>query len=219
MEVNNELKIEYLPLREIMPYEDNARKHDVEDIEAIKNSIREFGFDDPIGIWGDNNTIVEGHGRLIAARQLGMDTVPCIRLDHLTDEQRRAYALAHNKTAELSEWDVQLMNGELNAIMGIDMGLFGFDLDMDEKAKDKDQQPDVPFTEVLGEEHNYLVLYFDNEVDWLQAQSLFEIQEVKNLSTRKDGVVKSNMQRRGIGRVLKGNAALEKLREHYENKR
>lgn len=219
MEVNNELKIEYLPLREIMPYEDNARKHDVGDIEAIKNSIREFGFDDPIGIWGDNNTIVEGHGRLIAARQLGMDTVPCIRLDHLTDEQRRAYALAHNKTAELSEWDIQLMNGELNAIMGIDMELFGFDLDMDEKAKDKDQQPDVPFTEVLGEEHNYLVLYFDNEVDWLQAQSLFEIQEVKNLSTRKDGVVKSNMQRRGVGRVLKGNAALEKLREYYENKR
>ena len=217
---NADLKVEYLPVDEIMPYEDNARKHDVWDIEAIANSIKEFGFDDPIGIWGDENEIVEGHGRLLAAKKLGMKEVPVIRLDHLNEEQRRAYALAHNKTAELSDWDTQLLAGELNAIVNIDMELFGFDLGVDEDIKKKEaEKGEVPFTEVLGEEHNYIVLYFDNEVDWLQAESLFDIQEVKNLSTRKDGVVKSNMQRKGIGRVLKGNVALEKLRRHYEDQR
>ena len=82
----------------------NARKHADADVSTIVKSIEEFGFDDPIGIWGENNTIVEGHGRLIAAKKLGMKQVPVIRLDHLTDEQRRAYALAHNKTAEMSDW-------------------------------------------------------------------------------------------------------------------
>lgn len=122
------LKIEYIPVDELKPYKNNARKHADEDVNAIVESIKEFGFDDPIGIWGDDNTIVEGHGRLIAAKKLGMDTVPVIRLDHLTDEQRRAYALAHNRTAELSEWDFELREVEIEDIE-IDMSRFGFDLD------------------------------------------------------------------------------------------
>ena len=128
----NDLKIEYLSVDKLNPYERNARKHAKEDIEAIKNSIKEFGFDDPIGVWSDNNIIVEGHGRLIAARELGMKTVPCIRLDHLTDEQRRAYALAHNKTAELSSWIDDVLNDEIFNIDDIDMSLFGFDLGFSE---------------------------------------------------------------------------------------
>lgn len=98
-----QLKIEYLPLSSLVQYKKNARKHSEKDVTAICNSIKEFGFNDPIGIWSDKNIIVEGHGRYLAARRLGMETVPCIRLDYLTDEQRRAYALAHNKTAELSK--------------------------------------------------------------------------------------------------------------------
>lgn len=121
-----ELKIEYLPLSALTPYEGNARKHAEEDINAIMASIQEFGFDDPIGIWGEKNTIVEGHGRLLAAQELGMDTVPVIRLDHLTDEQRRAYALAHNKTAELSGWDFGQLEMELAGIEDVDMTSFGF---------------------------------------------------------------------------------------------
>lgn len=77
-------------------------------------------------------------------------------------------------------------------------------------------KPEVEFTEVLGEEHNYVVLYFDNEVDWLQAESLFDIKEKKNLSTRKDGEIPKNMERKCIGRVLNGAKALEKLRGAYE---
>lgn len=91
-----ELEVVYLPISALSEYERNARKHEKKDVGAIIASIREFGFLDPIGIWGEDNTIVEGHGRLLAARELDMETVPCIRLDDLTDEQRRAYALAHN---------------------------------------------------------------------------------------------------------------------------
>ena len=104
-----ELKIEYIPVSKLKPYEKNARKHDSKSIEAIAASISEFGFDDPVGIWGDN-FIVEGHGRVQAAKKLGMKSVPCVRLDHLTDEQRRAYGLAHNKTAEVSDWDFDLVD-------------------------------------------------------------------------------------------------------------
>lgn len=120
------LEIEYLPVSALEPYEKNARKHGEEDINAIRASIREFGFNDPIGIWKDK--IVEGHGRLMAAKAEGLTEVPVIRLDHLTDEQRRAYALAHNRTAELSEWDTLIRDDELKDITEIDMSAFGFDL-------------------------------------------------------------------------------------------
>ena len=126
-----ELKIEYLPITELKPYENNARKHAEADVEAIKKSIEEFGFNDPIGIWHD--TIVEGHGRLLAAQELEMEEVPVIRLDHMTDEERRAYALAHNKTAELSDWDFEMLDTELDDIFDIDMSQFGFDISADDE--------------------------------------------------------------------------------------
>ena len=122
-----QLEIVYLPVENLKPYERNARKHTDKDINAIVKSITDFGFDDPIGIWGDNNLIVEGHGRLLAAKKLEMTEVPCIRLDHLTEEQRRAYALAHNKTAELSSWMDDILAGELQDITSINMEDFGFD--------------------------------------------------------------------------------------------
>lgn len=111
-----ELQIVYLPPGELTAYEKNARKHAPDDIEAIKKSILEDGFNDPIGIWGENNSIVEGHGRQIAALELGLDTVPCIRLDHLTDKQRREYMIRHNRTAELSAWDFQTLEEECAAL-------------------------------------------------------------------------------------------------------
>ena len=130
-----ELKVEYLKLDELKPYEDNARKHGDLDVSTIIQSIKEFGFNDPIGIWKDN-VIVEGHGRLIAAKKLGMLTVPCVRLDHLTDEQRKAYALAHNKTAEMSDWDMTALEEELKKIEDIDMSQFGFDMSEFEEEGD-----------------------------------------------------------------------------------
>ena len=118
-----DLEIVYLPVTSLKPYEKNARRHSPNDIEGIKTSIQRVGFLDPIGIWGKDNVIVEGHGRLIAAKELGLDMVPCIRLDHLTDEQRRDYAIRHNRTQELSSWDFDKLNEEIAALMiaGADM--------------------------------------------------------------------------------------------------
>ena len=123
------LEIVYLSPDELTPYEGNARKHAPGDIEQIKESIRQDGFNDPIGIWGEKNLIVEGHGRQIAAKELGIEKVPCIRLDHLTDTQRRDYAIRHNRTAELSEWDFSKLEEEIARleIEGVDLSGLNFD--------------------------------------------------------------------------------------------
>ena len=161
--MDNELKIEYLPVGSLKPYEKNARKHQDADVQTIVASIKEFGFDDPIGVWGEDNLIVEGHGRLMAAKKLGMETVPVIHLDHLTDEQRRAYALAHNKTAEMSEWDFDLLGDELDGIFDIDMSDFGFDLDF-ETSGESSGEPAEPKTETsfnYTEQYGVIVMCSD----------------------------------------------------------
>lgn len=121
-----------IPIDKLTPYSNNAKKHPKKQITQIANSIEEFGMNDPIGIWGDNNTIVEGHGRVLALKELGYKTVPCIRLDHLTEEQRKAYTHAHNKVAE-SEWDFSILDTEFDDIT-IDMTQFGFEfVDIEEE--------------------------------------------------------------------------------------
>ena len=127
----NKLEIVYLNPAELTPYEGNARKHGPDDIEQIKESIQADGFNDPIGIWGEKNIIVEGHGRQIAALEMGLDRVPCIRLDHLSDKQRREYAIRHNRTAELSAWDWDALEEELAGleIEGVDLSGLNFDFD------------------------------------------------------------------------------------------
>ena len=126
--MNQSLRIEYIPIEDIKPYENNAKLHPQEQIQQIKNSIIEFGFDDPIAIWKDN-IIIEGHGRLIAAQELGYKEIPVIRLDNLTDEQRRAYTLVHNKLTMNSGFDIEMLNIELGGIDSIDMSDFGFEFE------------------------------------------------------------------------------------------
>ena len=111
-----QLQVEYLPVERLRPYERNVRAHSDYDIDNIVKSIDKYGFNDPIGIWSEENIIVEGHGRLEAAIKVGLTEVPCIRLDHLTDRQRREYAILHNKTAELSQWDDEKLKEEINAL-------------------------------------------------------------------------------------------------------
>lgn len=118
------LKIEYVDINSIKPYEKNAKLHPQEQIEQIKKSIQEFGNNDPIAVW--NNEIVEGHGRYEAIKQLGGGQVPIIRLDNLSDEERKAYALVHNKLTMNSDFDFSILDQELNDI-DIDMSEFGFD--------------------------------------------------------------------------------------------
>lgn len=124
------LKIEYVPIDDLKPYDNNAKIHTPEQIEQIKKSIQEFGMNDPIGIWGKDNLIVEGHGRLAACKELGMKEVPVIRLDDLTDEQRRAYTLVHNQTTMNTGFNMDILTEELDNI-DIDMSELGF-LDSEE---------------------------------------------------------------------------------------
>ena len=139
-----EIKVEYVSIDKIKPYQRNARKHDSKSIEVIANSISEFGMADPIAVWGKENIVIEGHGRLLALKQLGYDKAPIIHLDYLTDEQRRAYTLAHNKTAEFSEWDMELLTDESESIFNIDLSDFGFDLSEEEEETEiiEDEVPE-----------------------------------------------------------------------------
>lgn len=128
------LKVEYIPIEELEPYANNAKVHTAEQIEQIKESIREFGFNDPIAIW-KNNEIIEGHGRLIAASELGLKTLPVIRLDDLTDQQRKAYILVHNKLTMDTGFNYDLLMEELEELF-INMSQFGFDLNEEDPEYD-----------------------------------------------------------------------------------
>lgn len=126
-----QLKIEYLSKNDLKPYANNAKIHTPEQVEQIKKSIREFDFNDPIAVWHDNE-IVEGHGRLLAAMEMDeVQTIPVIRLDGLTDEQRKAYMLVHNKLTMNTGFDFELLDIELKEIAegldSLDMADFGFD--------------------------------------------------------------------------------------------
>ncbi len=123
-------RIEHWPIDKLLPYARNARQHSDEQIAQIAASIAEFGFVNPI-LTGADGVLVAGHGRLAAARKLGLPTVPVVVLDHLTPTQRRALVLADNRLAELATWDDALLRIELEALQddGFDLDLTGFDAD------------------------------------------------------------------------------------------
>lgn len=146
-----ELKVEYLPLEAIKPYENNAKLHPEEQIEQIKKSIQEFGMNDPIAI-DENGVIIEGHGRYEACLQLGMEKIPAIRLSNLSEEQRKAYALVHNKLTMNTGFDFANLVEDLKFITDIDMQDFGFNNfimdsefeDFEPEEFDKEIEEDYP---------------------------------------------------------------------------
>lgn len=124
-------------IEELIPYEKNPRKNE-EAVNNVANSIKEFGFKVPIVI-DQNNVIIAGHTRLKASKKLGLKEVPCIIASDLNEEQIKAFRLADNKVSEKAEWDIDLLNDELDEIFKIDMTEFGFDtgiLDSDEFGTD-----------------------------------------------------------------------------------
>lgn len=129
-------KIIMMPLDSIKPYENNPR-HNEKAAEKVANSIKEFGFKNPI-IVDKNNVIIAGHTRLKAAYILGLEEAPVIVAEDLTEEQAKAFRLADNKTAEIAEWDFDKLEEELNAITGIEMSEFGF-FDFDETEANLDE--------------------------------------------------------------------------------
>lgn len=139
------MTIKELRIEELKPYENNPRIND-NAVEAVANSIKEFGFKVPIVIDNDN-VIIAGHTRLKAAQKLGLDKVPCIIAEDLTPEQVKAFRVADNKTAELAEWDMELLEQELEELqnMGFDMESFGFDNIFEDEDVEiiEDEPPEV----------------------------------------------------------------------------
>lgn len=139
------MQIQSMKIDEVKPYPNNPRNND-DGVEAVANSIKEFGWQQPIVVDKDN-VIIVGHTRYKAAKKLGMDKVPVVVASNLSDEQVRAYRLADNKTGELTDWDMGLLDDELADIADIDMSDFGFDLDLDDdevEVQEDDFDDEIP---------------------------------------------------------------------------
>lgn len=126
------MQIEKISLSKLTPYQNNAKEHPASQIEQIKESIKKYGNNDPIAVWGENNIIVEGHGRYIALKELGETEAEIIRLDHLTDEERREYTLVHNKLTMGTDFDEEILKTELANLQDFDFDFYDFEI-LDEK--------------------------------------------------------------------------------------
>ena len=146
------MQIEHLALDALIPYARNSRTHSDEQVAQIAGSIREFGFTNPVLIDGEGG-IIAGHGRVMAARKLGLDNVPCIRLAHLSEAQKRAYVIADNKLALNAGWDEDMLTVELRDLrdFDFDLTLTGFEsTDLDRLLADIPDQPQQTSTKEIN---------------------------------------------------------------------
>ena len=206
------LEITYKPASDLIPFVNNSRTHSDEQVQQIAASIKEFGFTNPI-LLDEEGGIIAGHGRLQAARLLGLDEVPTITLAGLDELQKRAYVIADNKLALNAGWDAELLQLEIQNLQDkdFDISLLGFDEKelMQILGEDDDEVvAEIKFSEELMENHNYVVLYFDNDMDWLSAQTHFNLESVH--SKRANGKPWS----KGVGRVVNGGQYLTRLSEN-----
>lgn len=161
-----ELNIVYKQIKELKPYKKNAKKHSKEQVEQIANSIKEFGFTQPV-IIDKHNSVVAGHGRILGAKKAGLKQVPTVCLEDLTEEQIKAYRLVDNKLNE-SEWDMELLNTELQELWNIgevDMGQFDFDID----ALFSEDEPTEKEVKFKTKEKHDVVLHFKNTTEMNKA--------------------------------------------------
>lgn len=190
-------------------------------MELLARVIEAQGWRQPVKVSTRSGYIVSGHGRYEAALLLGCP-VPVDFQDYPGEAEELADLLADNRIAELAEMDEKMLAEVFAVIDESDLAadIAGYTDDavlalVDAIDGDLEIVGEVPFAEVLREEHNYIVLYFDNEVDWLQAESVFALETVKALSTRTDGKLTEGQERKGVGRVIRGADALEAMRVAY----
>ena len=176
----NKVNIVYKKLNDIKPYKKNAKKHSKKQINQIAESIKAFGFKNPVLIDKDN-VVIAGHGRCLAARYLKLKEIPCIYVDDLSEEQIKAFRLADNKVNE-SEWDLELLSEELDDILGMNMETFGFNiLSSSDNSKENEytSKTSVPQYEVTGVKPN-----FKEMVDTDKYKELIEEINNSNVSER-----------------------------------
>ena len=200
----DKIQIVYKKIGDLKPYKKNAKKHPKEQVERIANSIKEFGFTQPVIIDKDN-CVVAGHGRILGAKKAGLKTIPTVKLESLTEEQIKAYRLVDNKLNE-SDWDKKTLKEELDELYGIiSMDDFGFGVLIEDI--DIMQEGEREIAPELGEANNYVVLEFDTELEWDEAQYYLGLKEVETPDKN------PKIRRKGIGRVIKGKEILEKLKK------
>ncbi|MCD8201940.1 MAG: ParB N-terminal domain-containing protein [Clostridia bacterium] len=192
------MEVEWLGLDEIKPYAFNPRNNK-ESITYVVNSIKEFGFRNPIIVDRDG-TIIAGHTRYEAAKHLHMDKVPCIRAEDLTEEQVKAFRLADNKVGEYSLW-TDMLGFELKGLT-MDMTKFGFN-DLAETPEVKPVQELNEMELKQFEHYDYIVFVFRNEGLWSEAVTRFGLEDVE--------INEGKTRKTGLGRVLDGKVLIEKL--------
>jgi hypothetical protein len=198
-------------IEDLKPNPKNNNTHPKKQIELFVKVVKAQGWRAPITVSKRSGFIVSGHARLEVAKILRVKKVPVDFQDFDSDDQELAHLLADNKIPELAKMEDSLTAQIFAGLKKteIDLDLTGFtpaEINrVMESGKKKEIKPEVEFTEELHESSNYIVLYFDNDIDWLQALTLFELKTVKALDS------KPGFQKQGIGRVVNGAEALNKL--------
>lgn len=220
----NDIKVTQKPIADLIPYSRNPRRND-EAVPMVMNSIKEFGFKVPIVI-DKNNIIVCGNTRFKAALKLGLETVPCIVADDLSDEQIKAFRLADNKVSEKAEWDFEILSDELDDIINIDMDSFGFEsIDFEEPEEDDSEK--VNERERTGNAYNLdeydelvAITYYDNAGKRTKQIDLNHMHNKMQPHTHHGYFHNENDGKKGAARLIdKERRMVDKVKEFWLNRK